>query len=72
MFVLMPYGEEWRKYRAAFQKFLEPAALVKFQKTQKYETHKLLAGLYRTPTEFYQLMRMYLFQDCLQSYMLSL
>lgn len=55
--VELPYGEEWRKQRAAFQKLLDPAALLSYMDVQKYERNKLLDGLRSMPSDFYQLIR---------------
>ena len=57
MFVEMAYGEDWRKHRAAFMKFMEPAVVLGYMDVQRHEVHKLLNALLGTPDDFTQLIR---------------
>ena len=57
--VELPYGEQFRQQRVAFQKNLDPTALVAYKDIEKYETIKLLDLLLRSPSDFYQIIRMY-------------
>ncbi|KAH8118941.1 cytochrome P450 [Phellopilus nigrolimitatus] len=53
----MPYGERWRKHRAALYRFLEPSTVVEYMNLQTHETHKLLASFLRNPKGFMQHVR---------------
>ena len=49
LFSSMPYGNNWRKHRALFQKHFHSNEASTHQPTQIEETHALLRNLHRSP-----------------------
>ncbi|KAJ8475189.1 hypothetical protein ONZ51_g6728 [Trametes cubensis] len=51
-FVLMPYGQEWRRRRKEMHQFIHPNAVAQYQPLQQRETVKFLNRLLNQPEDF--------------------
>ncbi|KAI0634017.1 CyP450 monooxygenase [Trametes polyzona] len=51
-FVLMPYGQEWRRRRKEMHQFLHPNTVAQYQPLQQREAVKFLHRLLRNPENF--------------------
>ncbi|KAI0643944.1 CyP450 monooxygenase [Trametes meyenii] len=56
-FVLMPYGNEWRRRRKEMHQFMHPGAVAQYQPLQERETVKFLRQLLKKPDKFLHLVR---------------
>ncbi|KAI0672490.1 CyP450 monooxygenase [Trametes maxima] len=56
-FVLMPYGNEWRRRRKEMHQFMHPGAVAQYEPLQERETVKFLRQLLKKPDEFLYLVR---------------
>lgn len=51
-FVLMPYGELWRRNRRAFHQHFMPTVISRYHPVQLREARRLVARLAKTPEDF--------------------